>query len=90
MPGSESWRKAESVWCSADRRDALTRAKRGETLKAAKCESPVAAQYELGRQLGITGTPGIITDSGEFLAGYATAAYLAQYLSEPATTAAAN
>jgi thiol:disulfide interchange protein DsbC len=89
-PGSESWRKAESVWCSADRRDALTRAKRGETLKAAKCESPVAAQYELGRQLGITGTPGIITDSGEFLAGYATAAYLAQYLSEPAATAAAN
>ena len=32
-PGTESWRKAEQVWCSADRKDALTRAKQGEPLK---------------------------------------------------------
>ena len=89
-PGSESWRKAESVWCSADRKDALTRAKKGETLPAAKCESPVAAEYELGRQIGISGTPGIVTETGEFLAGYASAAYLAEYLSEPAATTAAK
>jgi thiol:disulfide interchange protein DsbC len=89
-PGSDSWRKAESVWCSADRRDALTRAKKGETLPAGKCDSPVAAEYELGRQLGISGTPGIVTETGEFLAGYASAAYLAEYLSEPAATTAAK
>ena len=89
-PNTESWRKAEAVWCSADRRDALTRAKRGEKLAAGHCETPVAAQYELGRKLGISGTPGIVTETGEFIEGYASAAYLAAYLSEPEATAAAN
>ena len=89
-PGTESWSKAEAVWCSANRKDALTRAKKGEALPPGKCATPVAAQYALGRQLGISGTPGIFTDNGEFLAGYATAAYLAQYLSEPAATTAAK
>ncbi len=89
-PGTESWRKAEAVWCSADRKDSLTRAKRGEKLAPGRCETPIAAQYELGRQLGISGTPGIVTETGEYLAGYASAAYLAAYLSEPPATAATN
>lgn len=87
-PGSESWRKAEAVWCSADRRDALTRAKRGEAVKARRCATPVAAQYELGKKLGIRGTPGIITGDGEYLAGYLPAASLLEYLSAPAVAAA--
>jgi thiol:disulfide interchange protein DsbC len=88
-PGSESWTTAEAVWCSADRRDALTRAKRGEKIKAGRCDTPVAAQFELGREIGVNGTPGIFTDTGEYLAGYANAAYLAAYLDEPAKAAAA-
>ena len=28
-PGTESWHKAEAVWCSANRNEALTRAKLG-------------------------------------------------------------
>ncbi len=86
-PDSEAWRKAEAVWCSPDRKEALTRAKRGEALKAARCETPVAAQYELGRELGIHGTPGIFTDTGEYLAGYMPPASLAEYLSAPAVAA---
>ncbi len=86
-PDTEGWRKAESVWCSADRKEALTRAKRGEELKAATCETPVAAQYELGRKLGIHGTPGIFTDTGEYLAGYMPPASMAEYLSEPVAAA---
>ncbi len=86
-PGTDSWAKATSVWCSADRQDALTRAKKGEKVSARDCDAPVAAQYELGRELGVTGTPGIFTDTGEYLAGYASAAYLAQYLEEPAVAA---
>lgn len=87
-PGSDAWQKAEAVWCSDDRQDALTRAKRGEKVTSRSCDTPIAAQYELGRQLGITGTPGIITDRGEFLAGYATAAYLGAYLEDPASASA--
>jgi thiol:disulfide interchange protein DsbC len=89
-PDTEAWRKAEAVWCSADRRDALTRAKRGETIKSGKCETPIAAQYALGKQLGIQGTPGIFTDRGEYLAGYLPAASMAEYLETSAKTAAAN
>lgn len=84
-PDTESWRKAEAVWCSADRRDALTRAKRGEPVKSPRCETPIAAQFELGRQLGLRGTPGVFTDRGEYLAGYLPAAQLAQHLNSPAT-----
>ena len=79
-PGTEAWQQAEAVWCSADRKAALTRAKKGEEIEAARCETPVAAQYQLGREIGVTGTPGIVTETGEFLAGYASAAHLAEYL----------
>jgi thiol:disulfide interchange protein DsbC len=89
-PDSDSWHKAEAVLCSADRRDALTRAKRGENVKAPDCKAPVAEQYALGNEMGIRGTPGIITDEGEYLAGYMPAARLLEYLSEPAATAASD
>jgi thiol:disulfide interchange protein DsbC len=87
-PGTEAWKQAENVWCSADRKDALTRAKRGEDIEAARCDTPIAAQYQLGRDIGVTGTPGIVTETGEFLAGYASAAHLASYLDEPQKVAA--
>ncbi len=89
-PDSDSWHKAEAVWCSADRRDALTRAKRGENVKAPNCKAPVAEQYALGNEMGIRGTPGIITDKGEYLAGYMPAARLSEYLSAPAVAAASD
>jgi thiol:disulfide interchange protein DsbC len=86
-PDTDAWRKAEAVWCSPDRQEALTRAKRGEALKSARCETPIAAQYELGRKLGIHGTPGIFTDTGEYLAGYMPPASMAEHLSVPAAAA---
>ena len=79
-PGSDAWIKAEAVWCSADRRDALTRAKRGEVVTAKACSNPVAKQYELGRQMGIRGTPGIITEKGQYVAGYLPAQQLVEHL----------
>jgi len=79
-PGSEGWTKAEAVWCSANRNDALTRAKRGEAVTAKACDTPVARQFELGRELGIRGTPGIITDRGDYVAGYMPAQRLAEHL----------
>ena len=42
-PNTDSWTKAEEVWCSDNRNDALTRAKLGEELKAKPCAgNPVA------------------------------------------------
>jgi thiol:disulfide interchange protein DsbC len=70
-PGTESWAKAEQVWCSADRNDALTRAKRGENITAKPCgPNPVARDYELGQGFGVRGTPAIILANGDMVAGY--------------------
>jgi thiol:disulfide interchange protein DsbC len=72
-PNTESWHKAEVVWCSPNRNDAMTRAKAGAALdlsKAASCATPVKREYELGEAVGVRGTPAIMTDNGEFIAGY--------------------
>ena len=80
-PGTESWAKAEAVWCSPDRNAAMTRAKRGETVEAEPCgTTPVADQYKLGNEVGVRGTPAIVTDTGEMLPGYVPAGRLAAYL----------
>jgi thiol:disulfide interchange protein DsbC len=85
-PNTESWSKAEQVWCSADRREALTQAKLGTPLKAAVCKpNPIADQYALGRAIGLTGTPGIVTESGELLPGYAPPDELLRELQQEAT-----
>jgi thiol:disulfide interchange protein DsbC len=82
-PNTESWSKAEQVWCSADRQSALTQAKLGVALKSAVCKpNPVADQYALGRAIGLTGTPGIVTESGELLPGYAPPDELVQELQQ--------
>lgn len=79
-PDTDGWHKAEEVWCSANRNEALTRAKRGEELKVKTCPSPVARHYELGRELDLRGTPAIITSKGDMLPGYVPPAVLAQQL----------
>ncbi len=80
-PNTDSWHKAEAVWCSANRNDALTRAKNGEDIKAPKCASDIVARdFELGQKLDVEGTPAIFLPSGEMLPGYAPPAKLANYL----------
>jgi thiol:disulfide interchange protein DsbC len=70
-PDTESWHKAEQVWCSADRKAALTRAKLGEALDAKPCaNTPVAQEYELGKEIGLEGTPGIVAANGTMVGGY--------------------
>ena len=70
-PQSEGWNKAVAGWCSPNRNEALTRAKKGETITAAKCgPTPVEDDYDLGLEVGLRGTPGIITSAGDLLPGY--------------------
>ena len=80
-PNTESWHKAEAVWCSSNRNEALTRAKNGEDIKAPKCPADIVARdYELGHKLSVEGTPSIVLASGELLGGYLPPAQLVQYL----------
>jgi thiol:disulfide interchange protein DsbC len=71
-PGTESWHKAEVVWCSPNRNEALTRAKAGAVLDLSKTcgATPVKREYDLGQSIGVHGTPAILTDSGEYIPGY--------------------
>lgn len=83
-PDTESWEKAEQVWCSADRKAALTQAKLDKPLKAKACsENPVAMEFALGRELGVSGTPGLILETGELVPGYLPPGQLKAYLDDP-------
>ena len=80
-PDTDSWHKAEAVWCSSNRNEALTRAKNGEDVKAPKCPTDIIKRdYELGQRLAVDGTPAIFLQSGEMLPGYAPPGQLARYL----------
>jgi thiol:disulfide interchange protein DsbC len=82
-PDTESWTKAEQVWCAADRREALTRAKRGEALKGKACgDAAIKSQYELGSDLGVEGTPAVFTQNGDYIGGFLTAPELVQAIQE--------
>ncbi len=71
-PDTESWHKAEAVWCSANRNEALTRAKAGAVMDLTKTcgATPVAREYELGQSIGVRGTPAIVTEAGDLIEGY--------------------
>ena len=83
-PNTESWKKAEVVWCSPDRNVALTRAKAGVPLDMNKTcgATPVAREYALGQSVGVRGTPAIITDSGAYINGYMPPSELVQQLKD--------
>jgi len=82
-PNTTSWTKAQQVWCSANRNEALTRAKLGEELKNPPCaNTPVARSYALGQQLALEGTPAIVMADGEMLPGYVPPDVLAKHLQD--------
>ena len=80
--GSESYDKAVTVWCSKDKKAALTRAKSGEKLKKLECDNPVKKHYALGNLLGVRGTPAIILENGQLYPGYIPAARLSAGLDQ--------
>ena len=83
-PNTESWTKADEVWCAAERNSALTRAKLGGSLpNAPACATPVADHFELGQRIGVRGTPAIFNEAGDLIGGYLPPATLAKVLDDP-------
>ncbi len=78
--GSKTYNEMVSVWCADDRQQAMTLAKSGGTVPAKECDNPVAAQYALGQEFGVTGTPALVLEDGSLMPGYVPAAKLASYL----------
>jgi thiol:disulfide interchange protein DsbC len=82
-PNTDSFYKAERVWCAADRRAALTQAKAtGDISGDQTCANPVMNHLRLANALGLRGTPGILLPDGELIPGYQPPARLLKLLTE--------
>lgn len=80
--GSHSHAKAVSVWCADDANGAMTHAKSGAEPEPVQCANPVEEHYELGKQIGVTGTPALFTEDGTMISGYVPAAQLLSRLDQ--------
>jgi thiol:disulfide interchange protein DsbC len=70
----EAYETMRKVWCSADRRTAMDIAKEvaARDLGSGDCQEAdaVKAGYELGIELGVSGTPAIVMPDGRLQPGY--------------------
>lgn len=73
---SQGYTDLVSIWCASDRKAALDGAvtfaegQGGAAPKAASCTNPIQDQYQLGIEMGVSGTPAIVLGDGSILAGY--------------------
>ncbi len=88
--GSSSYKKAVNVWCNDDQKQALTDAKARKTVEEKNCDNPIKAQYNLGQEIGVTGTPALVTSSGRLIPGYMPADRLAAMLEKDDAAASAK
>ena len=56
-------------------------AKGGEDLPLVTCETPILEHYQLGNELGISGTPALVFSDGRVIPGYLDSERLASMLS---------
>ncbi|MDZ7828267.1 MAG: DsbC family protein [Halofilum sp. (in: g-proteobacteria)] len=69
--GARSADTMRNVWCAADPQEAMTAAKTGGQVaqRSESCETPIAQHYNLGRRIGISGTPWMLVDD-QVVPGY--------------------
>ena len=69
--GTEAFTKMVGAWCSNNPKESLTNLKNGKNPKLNFCDSqPIAKHYAIGKKLGITGTPAIVSEDGQLFPGY--------------------
>ncbi len=84
---SPSYFKSVSVWCAKDRHKALTDAKKKKPVPMKLCKNPVARSMQLGRDMGVNGTPTIVFENGHVVPGYVPANGLIKILEKNKVTA---
>ncbi len=71
---SDAYKNLASAWCADDPNATLVQLINKQKVPVNVCEgNPVAAQYKLGQELGVRGTPAIVTESGQMIPGYQSA-----------------
>lgn len=78
--GSSSYKTMVSIWCADNPLQAMTLAKAGKPIQPKSCDNPVAKQFALGGEIGVSGTPSLLTVDGRLLPGYMPADRLAKTL----------
>jgi len=81
---SAAYKTMVSVWCAEDKHLAMNDAKNAKPVPQKECTNPVSKHFELGRKLGVSGTPALLMSNGELLPGYVPAEKLVQFLAENA------
>ena len=79
-------RKAEVIWCAADRAkiwDEWMLTGKELPASAAKCDTPITAIEALGEKLGVEGTPGIVFANGRMVEGAIPKAQIESLLGAP-------
>lgn len=78
---SDSYKKIASAWCAKDKQTAMTRLKNRQAIPTNVCEgNPVKDQFMLGNQMGVNGTPALLTAEGRMMPGYMPALQLTKVL----------
>jgi thiol:disulfide interchange protein DsbC len=78
--GSPTFLKSVSAWCAKDQKKALGIAKEGGQVDAKDCDNPVQEQFDLGKKIGVSGTPTLVFESGEVVPGFVPADQLIKLL----------
>lgn len=68
--GSQAFKDAESAWCADDKKQALTDAKAGKSIESKVCDTRVEDQFNLGKSMGVRGTPSVFLENGREMGGY--------------------
>jgi len=72
--GSAGFKQLATAWCSDNPQEALTQLKNKKSVSEKVCpDNPIADQYQLGQELGVRGTPAIVTQDGQMIPGYQSA-----------------
>lgn len=67
---TQTAKQMEAIWTAKDKVFALNEAENGKLPKEVKTPHIVKKHYGLGIKFGVTGTPNIVTQSGELIGGY--------------------
>lgn len=83
---SPAYSSAVGVWCAADQQQAMDEAKANGSYPAAQCDNPVLEHMQLVRELRLSGTPAIITETGHLIPGYMAPDKLLKMLDEESSS----
>lgn len=70
-PSTPTFEKMVSVWCAKNKNEALNAAKSDKPVASNTCpNNSVMKDFQLGMQMGVSGTPTLIFEDGTMIPGY--------------------